>query len=54
MLTSGEWVYNVCQNPEAQNDLRQQATSQSLKEEAGPKFMALERLVSSLSCTIST
>lgn len=26
MLTSGEWVYNVCQNPEAQNDLRQQAT----------------------------
>ena len=26
MLTSGEWVYNVCQNPEAQNYLRQQAT----------------------------
>lgn len=26
MLTSGEWIYNVCQNPEAQNHLRQQVT----------------------------
>lgn len=48
---SGEWIDNVCQNPEAQKCLRQQVTWQSLKEDAGTMFMTLGYLVSNRSFT---